>query len=420
MCEGTVYVSKKPLESYEVTKIVRDLVKRYPWLNKCMRDCRQANIGRQHSLNYIFRKNAKVPTREELNASKDPHSAKKRSTGPKKKTPDQMKLLNFFERCNGNGSIGENYGRRNTIDENQIEMVVVERPNEKGPAELVISPKLPEKAVKTKDNVSSFITQNLLDAGEQLLEMEKGGRVKKQIRTKVTFSYEGIDILTKKEFTLFDQEVHDAVVTLFKAGNHFITSAMVYRAMTGKTNSEYIHPDKLKEIEESIDKCMFSKLVIDATEEAAYYGFEEAKYDGSLLSAEKMTIKMGGRRVAAYKILVEPLLYRYAKAGKQISAIDIKLLDTPVSKTNDIIVLQGFLLRKIEAMKSDRTADRIILYDDIYKIFGINEPQKVKNQLQRIRKYMDTMLEYWKGEKYITDFIVNKKGKSYYSVTIYI
>lgn len=118
---------------------------------------------------------------------------------------------------------------------------------------------------------------------------------------------------------------------------------------------------------------------------------------------------MGGRRVAAYKILVEPLLYRYAKAGKQISAIDIKLLDTPVSKTNDIIVLQGFLLRKIEAMKSDRTADRIILYDDIYKIFGINEPQKVKNQLQRIRKYMDTMLEYWKGEKYITDFIVNKK-----------
>ena len=156
---------------------------------------------------------------------------------------------------------------------------------------------------------------------------------------------------------------------------------MVYRAMTGKTNSEYIHPDKLKEIEESIDKCMFSKLVIDATEEAAYYGFEEAKYDGSLLSAEKMTIKMGGRRVAAYKILVEPLLYRYAKAG---------------------------------------TADRIILYDDIYKIFGINEPQKVKNQLQRIRKYMDTMLEYWKGEKYITDFIVNKKGKSYYSVTIYI
>ena len=120
------------------------------------------------------------------------------------------------------------------------------------------------------------------------------------------------------------------------------------------------------------------------------------------------------------KILVEPLLYRYAKAGKQISAIDIKLLDTPVSKTNDIIVLQGFLLRKIEAMKSDRTADRIILYDDIYKIFGINEPQKVKNQLQRIRKYMDTMLEYWKGEKYITDFIVNKKGKSCYSVTIYI
>lgn len=308
--------------------------------------------------------------------------------------------------------------KRKTVDENQIEMVVVEKPNQKGPAELVISPRVPEKAVKTKDNVSSFITQNVLNAGEQFLEMEKGGRVKKQIRTKVTFSYEGIDILTKKEFNLFDQEVHDAVVSLFKAGNKYITSSMVYRAMTGKTKSEYIHPDKLKEIEESIDKCMFSKLVIDASEEAAYFGYEEAKYDGALLSAEKMTIKMGGNRVAAYQILVEPLLYRYAKAGKQISTIDIKLLDTPVSKTNDNIVLQGYLLRKIEAMKSDRTAERTILYEDIYKILGIDESQKVKNQ--RVRKYMDTMLEYWKGEKYITDFIVNKKGKSYYSVTIYI
>ena len=88
--------------------------------------------------------------------------------------------------------------RRNTIDENQIEMVVVERPNEKGPAELVISPKLPEKAVKTKDNVSSFITQNLLDAGEQLLEMEKGGRVKKQIRTKVLFHMKVLIFLRKR------------------------------------------------------------------------------------------------------------------------------------------------------------------------------------------------------------------------------
>ena len=310
--------------------------------------------------------------------------------------------------------------RKKTVDENQIEMVVVENSNEKGPAELVISPKVPEKAVKTKDNVSTFITQNMLNAGEQFLEMEKGGRVKRQIRTKVTFSYEGIDILAKKEFTLFDQEVHDAVVTLYKAGNSFISSAMVYRAMTGKTNSEYIHADKLKEIEESIDKCMFSKLVIDASEEAAYYGFEEARYDGALLSAEKVTIKMGGNRVAAYKILVEPLLYRYAKAGKQISAIDIKLLDTPVSKTNDNIVLQGYLLRKIEAMKSDRASNRIILYDDIYDILGISEPQKVKNHLQRVRKYVDTILKYWKDENYISNYVINKKGKAYQSVTIYI
>ena len=55
--------------------------------------------------------------------------------------------------------------RRNMIDENQIEMVVVERPNEKGPAELVISPKLPEKAVKLKLHCNIQIKKKELSSG---------------------------------------------------------------------------------------------------------------------------------------------------------------------------------------------------------------------------------------------------------------
>lgn len=307
--------------------------------------------------------------------------------------------------------------RKKSVDENQIEMVVVEK-QEGQAAELVIAPRVPAQAVKTKDPVSTFITQNMLDAGEQLLELEKsGGRLKRQIRTRVSFSYEGIDILARKEFNLFDQEVHDAVVSLWLAENQFISPAMVYRAMTGKTNSEFIHTKKLKEIEDSIDKCMFSKLSIDASEEAAAYGYEQAIYSGALLSAEKVSVKMGGKKVTAYRLLTEPLLYRYAKSCKQISAVDIKLLDTPVAKTNDTIVLQGYLLRKIESMKSDRYCERSIKYEDIYKALNITKEQRV--QVGRIREYVKDILNFWIEKGYIKHFEMVMQGRSFKEIVIY-
>lgn len=307
--------------------------------------------------------------------------------------------------------------KKQGIDENQIEMVVVER-EDSGPAELVIAPRVPAKAVKTKDPVSTFITQNMLDSGERFLELEKKGRIKQQIRTRVSFSYEGIDILTKKDFNLFDQEVHDAVVSLYLAENTFISPAMVYRAMTGKTESQYIHPRKLHEIEESIDKCMFSKLSIDASEEAAAYGYEQAIYSGALLSAEKVSVQMGGNRVTAYKLLTEPLLYRYAKTCKQVSSVDIKLLDTPVTKTNDIIVLQGYLLRKIEAMKSDRRCLRTIAYSDIYEILNMSKEQRV--QLIRVREYVKEILNFWVEKKYISSYEIIMNGRSFKEISIFL
>lgn len=308
--------------------------------------------------------------------------------------------------------------KKNNIDESQIEMMIVEKPEGKGPAELVISPKVPEQAVKTKDNVSNFIAQNMLDAGEQLLELESKGRIRKQIRTKVSFSYEGIDIQAKKDFTLFDQEVHDAIVTLYLAENKFISPAMVYRAMTGKKNSESVHASKLKKIEESIDKCMFSKLSIDASEAAALYGYDEAVYSGALLAAEKVSVVMGGHRIIAYKVMAEPLLYRYAKSCKQITAVDIKLLDTPVTKTDDTIVLQGYLLRRIEMMKTDKRNDRIILYDNIYEIVNISKNQKV--QAKRTREYVKDILTYWVEEGYIRKYEIIMKRNSFYGITIFI
>ncbi len=50
----------------ETTRILGNLVKKNPWLNVCMRDCREANIGKEHSKNYIFDKSANIPIRNNL------------------------------------------------------------------------------------------------------------------------------------------------------------------------------------------------------------------------------------------------------------------------------------------------------------------------------------------------------------------
>lgn len=306
--------------------------------------------------------------------------------------------------------------RKKKVDENQIEMVIMEKPN--GINELIISPHVPEFSVKTQDQVSSFISQNFLSAGEKILRQEKKGRIKQQLRTKVSFSYEGVNILTRMEFNLFDQEVHDAVVSLYLANNKVITPSMVYRAMTGKTHSEYIHNDRLKEIEDSIDKCLFSKLSIDASEEAAVYGYDQAIYSGALLAAEKVLVKLGGNRVVAYNMLSEPLLYKYAKACDQVTAVDLKLLDTPISKTVEIIMVQGYLLRKIEQMKHDRTCERLIYMQDIYELLGVAKDKRVKQQ--RLRGYINEMLDYWVENQYIGTYEINRKARVVESITIFL
>lgn len=58
--QGSVYVSKKPMPHLQVYNIIMDLVKENLWLNKCMRDCRESNIGKEHDLNYMFDKDAEV------------------------------------------------------------------------------------------------------------------------------------------------------------------------------------------------------------------------------------------------------------------------------------------------------------------------------------------------------------------------
>lgn len=64
--QGSVYVSHVPKTSYDITFILNELKKQYPWLNQCMRDCRETNIAKSYNRSMMFDKTVNIPTREEL------------------------------------------------------------------------------------------------------------------------------------------------------------------------------------------------------------------------------------------------------------------------------------------------------------------------------------------------------------------
>ena len=120
-------------------------------------------------------------------------------------------------------------------------------------------------------------------------------------------------------------------------------------------------------------------------------------------------------------ILRTPPLYDYANRKKQVGRVSIKLLNTPISKTEETATLQGYLLRRIMTIKNpnNRQSPNIV-YDTIYKQLEIEAPTDgaLRKKKADVRKKIKTILDYWKKEKFIKDYSENKKGQEIYSVTI--
>lgn len=52
--EGSVYASQKPIEDLDVLGLIKDLKKEHEYLDKCVRNMHQADIGKSHSLSDQF------------------------------------------------------------------------------------------------------------------------------------------------------------------------------------------------------------------------------------------------------------------------------------------------------------------------------------------------------------------------------
>ena len=220
--------------------------------------------------------------------------------------------------------------------------------------------------------VDDIMTREVSGTGETFLSSEYHDDLPIQIKARIMLSYEGVDIKSKTELTPFDHEVVDAVATLALEGNEIVNTAAIYRVIAGRPKNQYVSPTQRERVMKSMEKCAFSKLSITIGNYDEIAGQlrlpGEATFSGNLLSFEMIKQKTNRGMTDYFRILTIPALFRYAASVGKISAFPIEMLDTPVSKTEGIILMQSFLLRRIDAMNRKEISDCTIFWKDIFAV----------------------------------------------------
>lgn len=267
----------------------------------------------------------------------------------------------------------------------------------------------PNTLITTIDKISNKAFEGILNSDE-LTPVRVNRNQKNPVCVLVTIGLDelaGVKINGRRELTAFDREVHDAILTLYiEGGNTFISVNMIYQMMTGKKNS-HCSPKQAQAISDAVTKLMFSHAVIDATEEAKLRGFK-TKYDSNLLNAKRLTITANGKTTEAIKILDTPILYEYAAERNQIGRFDAKLLSSPVIKTKENIVLDGYLRRRILSMRKSRLSPKI-KYDTVYRQLKVTagSESSLRNKKMKVRNTVKKLLDFYQKEGFIAGYVEN-------------
>ena len=210
-------------------------------------------------------------------------------------------------------------------------------------------------------------------------------------------------IKVTKKLLPFDKRVYIAVAALYNAGNNYITLTQIFYAMgnTGKPSK-----NQLEKISESVTKMQGANIFIDNIQESEAYNYLRFHYKGYLLPIEITTATINGQLAeSAIRILREPPMMTFAKQRKQITTITVKVLQSPISKTDANLLIDDYLIERIGRAKRGGQSCKI-LYDTLYE----NTQIITTKQRQRAPEKIKTYLEHYKSCGLIEDFQMLNDG----------
>lgn len=252
----------------------------------------------------------------------------------------------------------------------------------------------------------------------------------------VNISFDDEDVRYSRKLTTWDRTVHNAICTLWKAGNSLFTAEEIYRTMNGLSPSEFVHPNTLGAVTKSIKKLGETNIEIDYTEHMLMNDKalklkddERIELKGKILAIEEITLRKagvkGGVIKKGYRLLrmEGPILLQYSEAVKQVISVPYQMLNTKdaTRSTQEVIVLREYLLTRISQMKSTKNKlSNKMLYSTILDEMEVPQEQRNADKMIKVRKHIKDILELWqRRDKFIKGFTEYKEGKTFVGVEIF-
>lgn len=327
--------------------------------------------------------------------------------------PRGMSLNRYFERQREALDLPEKY---RYIDYTHLmtlySLVEVFRPQQGAPGGLrIVSRRLSRMEYpldKPNTQIWNLITE---DTNGQIrfdiaVEDATSKRKKKEINILYAINFDELPkgLSITKRLEPYDKLVYIAIGALYNAGHKAMTVGMIYSAMgyTGRPSSTDI-----KKIDQSITKMSSAHIFLDNTEEIqSGYSYPSVRIDSSLLPMERVSLIVNGQvSDLALKLYREPPMISFAKDRKQVTTIEPKLLQAPVSKTNQNLLIQDYLIERIARAKNGKGSTKI-LYSTMYERANITTAK----QKQRAPAKVKDLLDHYVSCNFITGYTMNKDG----------
>lgn len=202
-----------------------------------------------------------------------------------------------------------------------------------------------------------------------------------------------------KRLTPFDKRVYTSIAALYNAGNDIVSLTQIYKHMgnSGRPNTK-----NLEKISGSITKMTAARIMVSNKKEAEKYNYKDLSYTGSLLpleAGEAYNIK-GALTEAAIHLFREPPLVSFARKRKQITTVSLKLLQSPINKTDSNIMIDDYLIEIISLAKNKHLKSVETKYEKLYTHLQTNTTMQKKRLPEKISRYLD----HYKTCNYITGY----------------
>ena len=225
------------------------------------------------------------------------------------------------------------------------------------------------------------------------------------------------NISVSKKLTPFDKRVMISAAALFNAGNEIVSASQIYEKMgnTGRPSAKAV-----KKINDSILKMNSARIILDNTFEGAGEEAEtetynkrsvKTKYKGSLFPMELVEAYINNQFVeSAIHLFREPPLVTFARDRHQITTVEPKLLQSPISKTDANLMIDDYLIDRISKMKRAKQKKKQvitkILFSTLFESCRINTKMQKSRAPEKIKAYLD----YYKQCGFIAGYTMLEDG----------